>query len=77
MPQWMQHLVVIGAVMLSAAFVLRQGFLSLRGRKSKLGSCGNCGGCAPAPETPKSAPVQFLPIEGVRVTRVSQPVPPA
>jgi len=68
MPLFLQHLLVIGLIGLSAAFVLRQGFLSLKGRKSKLSSCGNCKSCGPAntsSETPKPAPVQFLPVEAL------------
>lgn len=65
MPLVLQHLLVMLLICASAAFVVRQGFLSLRGRKSKLGSCGNCGGCATSSETAKAAPVQFLPVESL------------
>jgi len=67
MTHWMQHLLVIAAIGFSAAFVLRQGFLSLRGRKSKLGSCGSCGSCgATAPSTPAAAPrTHFIPLESL------------
>jgi hypothetical protein len=67
MPLFLQHLLVILLVGISAAFVLRQGFLSLRGRKSKLSSCGNCNSCGPtsSSETPKPAAVQFLPVEAL------------
>jgi hypothetical protein len=68
MPLFLQHLLVILLVGISAGFVLRQGFLSLRGRKSKLSSCGNCKSCGPtdtSSETPKPAPVQFLPVEAL------------
>jgi hypothetical protein len=65
MPLTAQHLLVILVVCGSAAFVLRQGFLSLKGRKSKLGSCGNCNSCGTPAATPKAAPVQFLPVEAL------------
>ncbi len=65
MPPLLQHLLVLLLVGLSAVFVLRQGFLSLRGRKSKLGSCGSCGGCATPSTVPKKVPLQFLPVEAL------------
>ena len=53
MPLWAQHLLVLLAVAAAAAFVVRQGFLSLRGRKSKLNGCGTCGSCGTNPEKPQ------------------------
>ena len=49
MPLWSQHLLVTVAALACAAFLLRQGFLSLRGRKSKLNGCGTCGSCGSTP----------------------------
>jgi hypothetical protein len=64
MPLLLQHLLVVLIVGVSAAFVLRQGFLTLRGRKSKLGSCGSCGSCGSAAPVAKTAPrTQFISVE--------------
>jgi hypothetical protein len=64
MPIPLQHLLVVLIVGISAAFVVRQGFLTLRGRKSKLGSCGSCGSCgSAAPVTKTATRTQFIPLE--------------
>jgi hypothetical protein len=66
MPYLLQHVLVLLLVGASAAFVLRQGFLSLRGRKSKLSSCGSCGSCgAAAPSAPAKPRTHFIPLESL------------
>jgi len=72
MPLWSQHLLVLLAVAGSAAFVVRQGFLSLRGRKSKLNGCGTCGSCGRCPEKREEASkerVAIIPVEMLRRKR--------
>ncbi len=68
MPLWLQNLVVLLLVAACLAWVGRQAFQSLRGRRSRLGSC--CAkGCAAPPQnasTEKPAagqPIQFIPVE--------------
>jgi hypothetical protein len=72
MPLWLQNLVVLLVVAACLAWVTRQAWQSLRGRRSRLGSC--CAkGCAPqqtpqdsgADKTVAPAPqrVQFIPVE--------------
>ncbi len=61
----LQNLLVLLVVAGSFGFVARQGFLSLRGRKSKLGGCGACKSCGTT--TPSQAEpserIVFLPVE--------------
>ena len=63
MSWWLQHLLVLALVVACLAFVARQAFSALRGRKSKLGSC--CAkGCQPSdPENTKTEKIVFLPAE--------------
>ena len=67
MPLWLQNLVVILGVLACVAFIARQGFLSLRGRKSKLNGCGTCGSCGtpptPTQAKPASKSVAIIPLE--------------
>jgi hypothetical protein len=69
MALWLQNLIVIGVVLLSATVVLWQALAALRGGKSKLAGCGGCKGCAShaAPTKPPTAPQRkvFLPVEFV------------
>lgn len=65
MSHLVQNLLVFLIVAGSLSFVVRQGFLSLRGRKSKLGGCGSCNSCGtktPSQTTPPER-VVFLPVE--------------
>jgi hypothetical protein len=67
MPLWAQHLLVLLAVCGAAAFVLRQGYRTLMGRRSKLGSCCDKG-CGTTPPEPSKQPTQrivFLPVESL------------
>jgi hypothetical protein len=70
MPLILQNLLVLLLVVACLAWVGRQAFQSLRGRRSKLGSC--CAkGCAttapPAKPTERQSPagpsIQFIPLE--------------
>jgi len=69
MPLIVQNLLVVLLVAACVAWVGRQAFQSLRGRRSKLGSCCAKGCAATAPpakptETPSLAPrIQFIPLE--------------
>jgi hypothetical protein len=65
MPIWTQNLLVVLAVVACAAFIGRQAFAALNGRKSKLAGCGSCKSCAPADEPAKPAkpPLQIVPLE--------------
>jgi len=66
MSHFFQNLLVFLIVAGSLSFVVRQGFLSLRGRKSKLGGCGSCGSCGTKTTTASTKPserVVFLPVE--------------
>ena len=72
MPLWSQHLLVLLGAVACAGFVLRQGFLSLRGRKSKLNGCGTCGSCGTGPEKREEASkerVAIIPVEMLRRKR--------
>ncbi|MGD0462007.1 MAG: hypothetical protein ABSB74_05930 [Tepidisphaeraceae bacterium] len=64
MPIWLQNLLVVLAVAICAGFLLRQAWLALAGKPSKLGSCcaKGCGAYGP----PKPGPgerIDFLPAE--------------
>jgi len=70
MPVWTQNLVVVLAVLGCVSFIAWQGFLSLRGRKSKLNGCGSCSSCGTMTQT-KSKPastarVQIIPADLLR-----------
>jgi hypothetical protein len=68
MPLWLQNLLVLLLVVACLAFVARQAISSLRGKRSKLGSC--CAkGCDVADKNldplknPKPQRIVFLPAE--------------
>ena len=64
MQLWLQNLIVFTAVLGCLAFVGRQAFQSLRGRKSRMGNCCSKG-CSPAsPSSAKPAErIVFMPVE--------------
>jgi hypothetical protein len=66
MPLWAQHLLVLSAVAGAATFLLRQGYRTLRGRRSKLGSCCDrgCASESPAPKA-KANRIVFLSVESL------------
>jgi hypothetical protein len=61
---WLQNLIVFTAVLSCLAFVGRQAFQSLRGRKSKMGNCCSKG-CTPATPSAGSPAerIVFMPVE--------------
>ncbi len=63
MPLWLQNILVFLIVGLCLGAVVYQAAQSLRGRKSRLGSC--CAkGCTPLPTSAKpTQKVQFIPVE--------------
>ncbi|MDP9173127.1 MAG: hypothetical protein M3O30_04575 [Planctomycetota bacterium] len=64
MPNWLQNLVVVIAFALALAFLIREGWRTLAGKRSRLGSC--CAKGCGAQETPKPASgerIVFLPVE--------------
>ena len=73
MPLWLQHLLVLSLVGGCVVWVVWQGVQSLRGRRSRIGSC--CAkGCSPTPDpagapsaaaTAKAEKVVFLPVEAL------------
>ncbi len=61
-PIWQQHLLVLAIVLACATLVTWQIVQSLRGKKSRVGSC--CAkGCASQTEKPRGERVVFLPVE--------------
>ena len=69
MTLWIQNLIVLLAVAGCLAFVGRQAFQTLRGRKSKIGSCCAKGCSASAPPAGKPTErVHFLPVEMLKST---------
>ncbi len=66
---WIQHILVLSLVVACFAFVLRQAIGTLRGAKSRLGSCcaKGCASAATPQPHPKAAAlkptVYFLPVE--------------
>ena len=66
MPLWVQNLLVILAVAGAAAFLLRQGYRTLLGRRSRLGACCDKG-CATTPEPAKQPAerIHFIPVESL------------
>jgi hypothetical protein len=61
---WIQNLLVILAVAGCGAFLGRQAWLMLAGKRSRLGSCCSKGCAAHEPPKGDAAPkVQFLPAE--------------
>jgi hypothetical protein len=70
MPLWIQNILVLSGVLGCVAFIAWQGFLSLRGQKSKLNGCGTCGSCGTTP-TPPAKPassnrVAIIPVDMLR-----------
>ena len=63
MPHWLQHLLALTLVAICLIFAARQAFDSLRGKRSKLGSC--CAkGCTPPPtEHTKTEKIVFFPAD--------------
>jgi len=65
MPLWLQHLLVLSLVGGCFALVARQGFRSLLGKRSKLGSCCAKGCQSQSQPTPSIERVVFLPVESL------------
>jgi hypothetical protein len=66
MAPWIQISIVILAVGASGAFLVRQAWLTLAGKRSRLGSCCSkgCGANETEPKTQGASDrVQFLPVE--------------
>ena len=66
MAPWLQHLLVLALVAVCVGVIAFQAVSSLRGKRSKLGSC--CAkGCQPAEQKPaasqKAERIVFLPVE--------------
>lgn len=69
MPLLLQHALVLTLTALCLAFCTWQGFRTLLGKRSKLGSCCTKG-CASEPAQPKAAEkIHFLPVEMLRRKR--------
>ena len=66
MNQWVQNLLALTLVALCLAYVLWQAFASLRGKRSKLGSCCSKGCQPPATTHPKAEKVIFFPSDMLR-----------
>ncbi|MGD1278450.1 MAG: hypothetical protein ABR964_14660 [Tepidisphaeraceae bacterium] len=61
---WLQYLLVVLAVTACAAYLLRQAWLILAGRRSRLGSCCAKGcGAQQAPQSASTQRIVFLPVE--------------
>ena len=60
---WLQTLLVLLAVAGCGIFLARQAWLSLAGKRSRLGSCCSRGCAAHQPAKSNSQSVQFLPVE--------------
>jgi hypothetical protein len=69
MPLWLQHTLVLALVGLCLAYTGYQGFRTLRGRKSRLGSCCAKGCAADAPSVAQADRIHFLPAEMLRKKR--------
>jgi len=69
MPFWFQHLLVLTLVAACLAYTTLQGVRSLRGKKSRLGSC--CAkGCGPSkPASATTERIHFLPSDMLRKRR--------
>ena len=66
MPLWMQHFLVLAAVIGCVLFIGWQAFQSLRGRKSKLNGCGSCKTCGPAETKPTGPRTAIIPVDLLR-----------
>lgn len=66
---WLQNLLVLALVLACAMFVVWQGVQSLRGKKSRVGSCcaKGCGSQSTQPDSPAAKPkaerIVFMPAE--------------
>jgi hypothetical protein len=62
---WLQHLLVLLIVLASATIVAWQIVQSLRGKKSRVGSCcaKGCASQAPAEAKPRAQRIVFMPVE--------------
>jgi hypothetical protein len=60
MPAWLQNLLALTLVAACGLWAARQAVRSLRGKRSRLGSCCDKG-CGAAQTKPAAGPVQFLP----------------
>ena len=66
MSLWLQNLLVILAVAVCGAFLARQGWRTLAGKRSKLGSCCSTGCGAHEPNKPNSGErIVFLPADAL------------
>ena len=68
---WLQHLLVLTVVAGCLGVVARQGFRSLRGKKSRLGACCAKGCDLTAPPKPGTERIVFLPSDMLTVSRRS------
>jgi hypothetical protein len=66
---WLQHLVVLCLVGTCLAYTTYQGVRSLRGKKSRLGSCCAKGCAATKPAAATTEKIHFLPVEMLRRKR--------
>ena len=69
MATWLQHLLVLVLVGLCVAYTTIQAVRSLRGKKSRLGSCCAKGCAAAKPAAAGSERIHFLPVEMLRRKR--------
>jgi hypothetical protein len=69
MPLWLQHLLVLTLVGACLAYTSFQGIRSLRGKKSRLGSCCAKGCSAPQSSAATTEKIHFLPVEMLRKRR--------
>ena len=68
MPMWLQHLVVLAAVVGSATYVVRQAIATLRAGKGGFGSCCAKGCQSQSQPQAKASPAErvvFLPVESL------------
>ncbi|MGD0390791.1 MAG: hypothetical protein ABSC42_17745 [Tepidisphaeraceae bacterium] len=66
MSMWLQNLLVILAVAACAAFLARQAWRTLAGKRSKLGSCCSTGCAAHEPKKANSGQrIVFLPADAL------------
>jgi hypothetical protein len=69
MANWLQHLLVLALVGLCVAYTTFQAIRSLRGKKSRLGSCCAKGCAAAKPAAATTEKIHFLPVEMLRRKR--------
>ncbi len=63
MTLWLQHLLVLAIALVCATVMTWQIVQSLRGKKSRVGSCCAKGCASQAIENPRGERVVFLPVE--------------